>query len=319
MDKSRFYTKRINIIVLAAICTFLWGSAFPSIKVGYELFNISANNVGGKLIFAGYRFLLAGLFVLLMQIVRKEDIFKISMKDLKEVTILGLSQTSLQYIFFYIGLTYTTGVRSSIINGTSTFFSILLAHYIYKNDKLSSNKIIGFILGFIGVVIINLGGSSVLEGSFSFKGEGFIMIAAFLISISSIYGKKISQNKDASTVTGYQLTIGGLALIILGYILGGHLSNFTVKSTLLLIYMALLSSVAFALWSQLIKYNKVGVISVYNFLIPVFGTILSAIVLKENIFDLKILIALILVCAGIYLVNINKEVIQYKEIINSEE
>ena len=319
MDKSRFYTKRINIIVLAAICTFLWGSAFPSIKVGYELFNISANYVGGKLIFAGYRFLLAGLFVLLMQIVRKEDIFKISMKDLKEVTILGLSQTSLQYIFFYIGLTYTTGVRGSIINGTSTFFSILLAHYIYKNDKLSSNKIIGFILGFIGVVIINLGGSSVLEGSFSFKGEGFIMIAAFLISISSIYGKKISQNKDASTVTGYQLTIGGLALIILGYILGGHLSNFTVKSTLLLIYMALLSSVAFALWSQLIKYNKVGVISVYNFLIPVFGTILSAIVLKENIFDLKILIALILVCAGIYLVNINKEVIQYKEIINSEE
>ncbi|NLL29670.1 MAG: DMT family transporter [Clostridiales bacterium] len=319
MDKSRFYTKRINIIVLAAICTFLWGSAFPSIKVGYELFNISANNVGGKLIFAGYRFLLAGLFVLLMQIVRKKDIFKISMKDLKEVTILGLSQTSLQYIFFYIGLTYTTGVRGSIINGTSTFFSILLAHYIYKNDKLSSNKIIGFILGFIGVVIINLGGSSVLEGSFSFKGEGFIMIAAFLISISSIYGKKISQNKDASTVTGYQLTIGGLALIILGYILGGHLSNFTVKSTLLLIYMALLSSVAFALWSQLIKYNKVGVISVYNFLIPVFGTILSAIVLKENIFDLKILIALILVCAGIYLVNINKEVIQYKEIINSEE
>lgn len=319
LDKSRFYTKRINIIVLAAICTFLWGSAFPSIKVGYELFNISANNVGGKLIFAGYRFLLAGLFVLLMQIVRKKDIFKISMKDLKEVTILGLSQTSLQYIFFYIGLTYTTGVRGSIINGTSTFFSILLAHYIYKNDKLSSNKIIGCILGFIGVVIINLGGSSVLEGSFSFKGEGFIMIAAFLISISSIYGKKISQNKDASTVTGYQLTIGGLALIILGYILGGHLSNFTVKSTLLLIYMALLSSVAFALWSQLIKYNKVGVISVYNFLIPVFGTILSAIVLKENIFDLKILIALILVCAGIYLVNINKEVIQYKEIINSEE
>lgn len=319
MDKSRFYTKRINIIVLAAICTFLWGSAFPSIKVGYELFNISANNVGGKLIFAGYRFLLAGLFVLLMQIVRKKDIFKISMKDLKEVTILGLSQTSLQYIFFYIGLTYTTGVRGSIINGTSTFFSILLAHYIYKNDKLSSNKIIGCILGFIGVVIINLGGSSVLEGSFSFKGEGFIMIAAFLISISSIYGKKISQNKDASTVTGYQLTIGGLALIILGYILGGHLSNFTVKSTLLLIYMALLSSVAFALWSQLIKYNKVGVISVYNFLIPVFGTILSTIVLKENIFDLKILIALILVCAGIYLVNINKEVIQYKEIINSEE
>jgi drug/metabolite transporter (DMT)-like permease len=49
------------------------------------------------------------------------------------------------------------------------------------------------------------------------------------------------------------------------------------------------------------------VISVFNFLIPVFGTILSAIVLKENIFDIKILIALILVCAGIYLVYKKKE------------
>ena len=66
--------------------------------------------------------------------------------------------------------------------------------------------------------------------------------------------------------------------------------------------MASLSAIAFALWSQLLKYNKVGVISVFNFLIPVFGTILSAIILKENIFDIKILVALLLVCTGIYLV-----------------
>ena len=133
------------------------------------------------------------------------------------------------------------------------------------------------------------------------------MLAAFMLSISSIYSKKISQNKDAYTITGYQLAIGGLALILIGYILEGNLTNFNIKSTSLLLYMALLSSVAFALWSQLLKYNKVGVISVFNFLIPVFGTILSAIVLKENIFDIKILIALILVCAGIYLVYKKKE------------
>lgn len=321
MDKSKFYTKKINIIILAAICTFLWGSAFPSIKVGYELFKIDADDLGGKLIFAGYRFFLAGLFVLSLQIIRKINIFKINKKDLKEFTFLGLSQTTLQYIFFYIGMTYTSGVRGSIINGSSTFFSIILAHFIYKNDKLSFNKIIGCVLGFAGVVIVNLGGSSILSGSFSFRGEGFIMIAALLTSISSIYGKKISQDKDASTVTAYQLTIGGLSLIFLGYLFDGHLANFTVRSSLLLIYMALLSSVAFALWSQLMKYNKVGVISVFNFLIPVFGTILSAMMLKENIFDIKILIALIFVCCGIYLVNKIKEeeILPYKEIINNEK
>lgn len=302
MNKTKFFTNRINIIVIAIICTFLWGSAFPAIKVGYELFDIAGNDVGTKLIFAGYRFFLAGIFILIIKLAMKESIFNINLKDIKEMTILGLGQTTLQYIFFYLGMTYTTGVRGSIINGTGTFFSIILAHFIYKNDRLNFNKVIGCVVGFLGVIIVNLGTSSVLEGGISFRGEGFIMLAAFMLSVSSIYSKKISQNKDAYILTAYQLSIGGLALTIIGYLLGGSLRNFTFISTSLLIYMALLSSVAFALWSQLLKYNKVGVISVFNFLIPVFGTILSAIVLKENIFDIKILIALLLVCIGIYLV-----------------
>lgn len=302
MDKTKFFTNRINIIVIAIICTFLWGSAFPAIKVGYELFDIASNDVGTKLIFAGYRFFLAGVFILIIKLAMKESIFNLNLKDIKEITILGLGQTTLQYIFFYLGMTYTTGVRGSIINGTGTFFSIILAHFIYKNDRLNFNKVIGCVVGFLGVIIVNLGTSSFLEGGISFRGEGFIMLAAFMLSISSIYSKKISQNKDAYLLTAYQLSIGGLVLTIIGYVLGGSLRNFTFISTSLLIYMALLSSVAFALWSQLLKYNKVGVISVFNFLIPVFGTILSAIVLKEDIFDIKILIALLLVCLGIYLV-----------------
>lgn len=302
MDKTKFFTNRINIIVIAIICTFLWGSAFPAIKVGYELFDIASNDVGTKLIFAGYRFFLAGVFILIIKLAMKESILNLNLKDIKEITILGLGQTTLQYIFFYLGLTYTTGVRGSIINGTGTFFSIILAHFIYKNDRLNFNKAIGCIVGFLGVIIVNLGTSSILEGGISFRGEGFIMLAAFMLSISSIYSKKISQNKDAYILTAYQLSIGGLVLTIIGYVLGGSLKNFTFVSTSLLIYMALLSSVAFALWSQLLKYNKVGVISVFNFLIPVFGTILSVIVLKENIFDIKILSALLLVCLGIYLV-----------------
>lgn len=303
LNKEKFYTNKINIIIIAIICTFLWGSAFPAVKVGYELFNITSSDVGGKLIFAGYRFFLAGICVLILQIIMKQNIFKLTTKDLKEITILGIGQTTLQYIFFYLGMTYTTGVRGSIMNGTSTFFSIILAHIVYKNDKLNLNKVLGCIVGFLGVVLVNLGeGTSVLEGGFSFRGEGFIMIAAFMLSVSSLYSKKISQNKDAYTVTGYQLAIGGFILTIIGYILGGNLTNFTLKSSILLIYMSLLSAVAFALWSQLLKYNKVGVISIFNFLIPVFGTILSAIILKENIFDIKILVALLLVCTGIYLV-----------------
>ncbi|ACD51327.1 multidrug DMT transporter [Clostridium botulinum] len=302
MDKGKLYTNRKNIVILAIISCILWGSAYPAIKVGYELFNIGTNDIGSKLIFAGYRFAIAGILVLVMELINRKNIFKYSLKEFGEITLLGSTQTALQYLFFYVGLSYTTGVRGSIINGTGTFASIILAHIIYKNDKLNFNKILGCIIGFIGVIIVNLNGKSIAGQGFSLKGEGSLMIAAIIFAASAIYGKKITQNKDASIVTGYQLFIGGIILSILGFIFGGHLKGFTSKSTMLLIYMALLSSIAFAIWSQLLKFNKVGVISVFNFLVPIFGTLLSAIFLKENIFDIKILISLILVCSGIFLV-----------------
>lgn len=306
MSKEKIYTNRINIVILAMLCCALWGSAFPAVKVGYSLFNISTNDIATKLIFAGLRFALAGLIVLLVQIISKKDILSFSKGECIQVTLLGVMQTTIQYIFFYIGMSYTTGVRGSIINGTGTFFSIILAHFIYKNDKLSLNKIIGCIVGFLGVIIVNLNGESLVENTFSFKGEGFIMMAALMLSISSIYSKRVTKKQDASIITGYQLFIGGAILTVIGYIFNGKLEGFTVKSISLLIYMALISSIAFVIWTQLLKYNKVGVISAFNFLIPVFGTLLSAIFLGESIFDIKILIALIFVCIGIFLVYRNK-------------
>lgn len=308
MDKTKFYTNRRNIVILATLCCILWGSAYPSIKVGYSLFNI--NGIGSKLVFAGYRFTLAGIFIILFELITKKSVISFTKKQFGQVALLGLTQTALQYIFFYVGMSYTTGVRGSIINGTGTFVSIILAHFIYKNDKINFNKIIGCIIGFLGVIIVNLNGKSLGGSSATFRGEGFIMIAAIIFAVSAIYGKKITQTQESSIVTGTQLFIGGVILTILGFILGGSLKGFTFPSTLLLIYMALLSSIAFAIWTQLLKYNKVGIISVFNFLIPVFGTLLSAVVLGENIFDIKILIALILVCYGIFLVYRTKTVKQ---------
>lgn len=302
MDKVKFYTNKINIVILACISCILWGSAYPAIKIGYELFNIESSDIGGKLIFAGVRFFIAGIIVLLFEIINKKESLMPNKKSFKKVLTLGIIQTTLQYTFFYVGMAYVAGVRGSILNGTGTFFSIILAHFIYKNDSISFNKLLGCIIGFAGVVIINLNGSFFLGSDFTFKGEGCIILAALMFSVSSIYGKSITKEISPTITTGYQLALGGFILIIIGFVLGGRLTGFTLKSTSLLIYMALISSVAFALWTELLKYNKVSTISIFNFLVPVFGSILSAIFLKENLFDIKVLISLILVCIGIFLV-----------------
>ncbi|PRR80378.1 DMT family transporter [Clostridium vincentii] len=303
---KEIFTKNINIFTLAVIATMLWGSAYPSVKIGYELFNIASVDTYGKILLAGYRFLIAGvLTILITSVIRRKFVYP-AKKNIVGIGLLGLIQTSLQYIFFYIGLSNTTGVKGAILNSTGTFIVVILAHFIYKNDKLNVQKTIGCLVGFIGVFIINIGGNTSGSG-FSFTGEGFMMLAAATFAIGSIISKAVAKNEDSMVMTGYQLSIGGTVLVVIGFIGGGNLATPSPSAIILLLYMAVLSSVAFTIWAVLLKYNRVGKITIYNFLVPVFGTILSALYLQESIYSLKNIIALICVCLGIYIVNRSKK------------
>ncbi len=71
MNKEEFFQNKKVILLLALISCILWGSAYPAIKIGYEVFHIAENNISSKIIFAGYRFLLAGLIVLILAILKK--------------------------------------------------------------------------------------------------------------------------------------------------------------------------------------------------------------------------------------------------------
>ncbi|MGV2813222.1 DMT family transporter [Enterobacter cancerogenus] len=296
------FARRHVAYVCATLCCLLWGSSYPAIKSGYELFQIATDDIPSKVVFAGYRFLFAGALLLLFALAQRKPIARLTPAQFGQLTILGLTQTSIQYTFFYIGLAYTTGVNGSIMNATGTFFSVLLAHFIYHNDKLSYNKTLGCILGFAGVMLVNFH-SGLSEFHFVWNGDGFVVLAAFILSAATLYGKRISQTVDPTVMTGWQLAIGGLVLVIGGYVTGGTLEVHSFTAAAVLGYLTLLSSVAFALWSVLLKVNRVSMIAPFNFVVPVAGTVLSAIFLGENILDIKYAIALVLVCSGIWWVN----------------
>ncbi len=294
---------RKNIVFASAtLCCLLWGSSYPAIKSGYELFQIATNDISSKVVFAGYRFVFAGLLLLLLALAQRKPIGRLSPRQFGQLTVLGLTQTAIQYTFFYIGLAYTTGAKGSIMNAIATFFSVMLAHFIYQNDKISYNKALGCILGFAGVMIVNFN-SGLQDFHFVWNGDGFVVLAAFILSAATLYGKRISQTVDPMVMTGWQLAIGGVMLVVGGYITGGTLAVPSVKAAAILGYLTLLSSVAFALWSLLLKYNRVSMIAPFNFLVPVAGTVLSAIFLGENILEIKYAVALVLVCSGIWWVN----------------
>ncbi|AMO50874.1 Integral membrane protein [Enterobacter sp. FY-07] len=296
------FARRNVAYACATLCCLLWGSSYPAIKSGYELFHIATDDIPSKVVFAGYRFLFAGALLLLFALAQRKPIGRLTSAQFGQLTILGLTQTTLQYTFFYIGLAFTTGVNGSIMNATGTFFSVLLAHFIYQNDKLSFNKALGCILGFVGVMLVNFH-SGLRDFSFAWHGDGFIILAAFILSAATLYGKRISQTVEPTVMTGWQLAIGGIALLAGGYLSGGGLGVPGVAAVAILGYLTLLSAIAFALWSMLLKVNRVSMIAPFNFVIPVAGTVLSAIFLGENILELKYAIALVLVCSGIWWVN----------------
>lgn len=290
------------LILLATLCCLLWGSAYPAIKGGYALLGIARSDTAAQLVFAGWRFLLAGALLLVMAQLTGRRVWALAPVQWAQLGLLGLAQTALQYVFFYVGLANTTGVKGSILNATGTFFSVLLAHFLYANDRLSRRKALGCAVGFAGVMVVNLRGAQGLDAEFTLLGEGFIVIAAFVLSAASIYGKRLSQRIDPMVMTGWQLGIGGLMLLLGGLAGGGDIRGWSAGSLALLGYMAVLSAVAFTLWAALLKHNRVGQVTVFNFLIPVFGALLSALFLGEAVLEWRNLAALVMVCGGIWLV-----------------
>lgn len=104
-------------------------------------------------------------------------------------------------------------------------------------------------------------------------------------------------------MTGYQLLVRWVVLLLAGFLLGGQLSSLTPSSFLVMAFLVFNSSVALSLWSVLLKYSGVAMISVFNFLVPIFRPTMSAWLLDESILEWKNLLALVLVCSGIWLVN----------------
>lgn len=293
----------VVICILALFCCALWGSAFPCIKIGYEWFKIE--DVGSQILFAGYRFFLSGVITFLVGCILEKRILKIKKSSVPVILRQGILQTTLQYLCFYIGLANVTGTKGSIINASNAFVSIVAAHFMIRSEKITWKKAVGCLLGVAGVVVINME-KGAFGGGFQLMGEGMVLISTIAYGISTVYLKLISDRESPMAITSYQILSGSAILIAFGVIFGGHVDNFTAKATLLLIYMALLSSVAFSIWTILLKYNPVGKVAVYSFSIPVFGVIMSGIFLKEQFLSIKNVAALILVCSGIMIVNRRK-------------
>ncbi|MCH5148226.1 MAG: DMT family transporter [Clostridiales bacterium] len=302
-EPEKIFSKTWVVCICALICCVLWGSAFPCVKIGYELFGINKSHAPSLMLFAGIRFTLAGVLVIAFGSVTQRKFLTFKPKNYWRVGIVALFQTVLQYTCFYIGVANTTGVKSSVLNGLGVFFTILAACFIFRTEKFNLIKLLGCLLGFGGIVLINIGGDFTFD--FTFFGEGCVILSGLSSAVAAGFVKIFSKHENTVALCGYQFFFGGIVLTIIGLSFGGVIAQVSVGAVFLLIYLAFLSACAFTLQGTLLRYNPVSKVAVFKSTNPIFGALFSAIILNEydQLLSIFTLIALAFVCLGIFIIN----------------
>jgi drug/metabolite transporter (DMT)-like permease len=137
------------------------------------------------------------------------------------------------------------------------------------------------------------------------NGEGFLVLAAASYGCSSVLIKRFSSREDPVVLSGWQFVLGGGLMTAIALFGGGKLHAESAAAWPLMLYLSLLSAVAYTLWSLLLQRHPVSRIAVFSFLNPVFGVVLSALLLGEaRVLNLpRCLLAMALVCLGVWIVN----------------
>lgn len=220
------------------------------------------------------------------------------------VVAFALLNTALHYFCFYIGVSNSPGSRASILNSLSTFLLVFLACAIFPEEHISKKKLLGCAVGFAGLLLLNMGGD--IGGSFTLLGDGMIILNCLCSAFGGILTRIVCKKMDAVVATGLSLGLGGMMLTIAGLLMGGRITTITFAGAWILFFLVCISSVAFYIYNQLIKYHSVGQVAIYNSLIPIFGIMMSCLLLGEA-FLTKYIMAGLLVAAGVWILNYSRK------------
>lgn len=303
-SNTSIFQRPLWVSVFALTAAIAWGWAYPLIKLGMDEFGISPDMTGSKMLFAGIRFFISGLIILAIAQGSHRKFGIRRGTDAWFILLYALLNTTLHYAFFYFGLSHNAGARSAILNSLSVFTVVILACIFFKSDKMTWRKASGCVIGFLGIMALNIGGKD--SGSFTFMGDGMIILNALCGASASLLTRGLSKRVDVFVGTGYSLSIGGILLVIPALAMQGRLPVITLWGIVILMFLIAISTIGFSLYNKLLSCNPVGKVAIYNSLIPVVGAITSCLCLGET-FYWKYVIAGALATTGIYIINKGKK------------
>ena len=282
-----------NIIdyTLLTLLALIWASAFFNIKIATYSF--------GPVTIALLRVFFGAIPVLILCFYKKIKVEAFS-KDWYWFAIIGFINLVVPFFLISYGVKSVQSNLAAILMSTTPLSSTILGHYYTKNEKFNFTKTIGILIGFAGIVY--LFSDNLLINESNFFSAILILVGSTCYVIGGVLTLKIKEKKNEN-VTGSILIWAVIILIPLSFFIEKPWTyNPSIQSTISVIYLGLVSTgIAWLLRFKILVDNGLIFQSQVSYLIPIFGTILSYIFLKELI-TLKVLISLIAVVIGIYFV-----------------
>ncbi len=290
---------RYKTIIPTLLVMILWGSLFPTVKLGYEAYAIEG--VGSILLFAGVRFTVCGVIICLFALIRDKSSFAEAKPAMPAILLSGLFAIILHYAFTYTGLSLTDSSKTAIMKQIGALLYVCFSFLFFRDDRLTVKKLLGAILGFTGIVAINYGG-----GRVSFNvGDLLIISASFCTVFSNVIGKKALARVKPVTMTGISQLFGGVVLLIAGLALGGSMS-FPPERWYIFAYICAASTVSYCIWFTVVKSGELSRLFIIKFAEPIFACVFGAILLGENVWRLQYLVAFLLISGGIVVTNLKE-------------
>ena len=292
MSKVTFYGKLL-------FTTISWGLTFVGIKYLLEVFQ--------PFFFVFLRFLLTLVFILMILVykqVTKNESMRVAGKDLWKMLLLGIGGIGLAQVCLTIGVKLSNASSGALIMSVSPIMTVVLSS-VFGQEKLSSKKIIGTLLGFIGIVMcLNPFAVSGIFEKVAFNGKVLLCIAAIFWAMYSILGKSLLRKYRPSVVTFYAFCGGVLVLLPFGFSSSQWMNCMELRAQdwMIMIFLSLgAGAIGYMFWYDAIRVADTGRVVIFMNIVPLAGTLCSVVFLKESL-SFFFLIGMLMVVGGITLV-----------------
>lgn len=269
------------------------------VKLGFSAYDVKGT--ADIMLFAGIRFVICGAVICIFSFVGDKESYRPVRYYLGPVLLSGAFAIILHYGFTYLGLELTDSSKTALIKQIGALFYVCFSFVFIKDDKPSARKIIASLIGFLGIVALNIS----TEGISFHIGDLLILCASFCTVFSNVISKKVFEKVSPITATGISQLFGGIVLLSIGFCMGGEMSFGFDASLWIMAYICIASIVSYCVWFTIVKKGELSKLFIIKFAEPIFACIFGALILGEDILKFQYLISFVLISGGILISNLN--------------